>query len=86
MYVKDFAWIITRSGVYFRQIVQQKHPKVKLFLCLINYARRHDEVWGSGGRVPLFLTSVLDGGEWPVSRSGRWETTHGTHFIGGWVE
>jgi len=33
-----------------------------------------------------FLTSALDGGEWSVSRSGRFtpsERTVGTHWIGG---
>jgi hypothetical protein len=29
------------------------------------------------------LTSALDGGEWSVSRLGRF--TPGTHWIGGWV-
>jgi hypothetical protein len=34
------------------------------------------------------LTSALDGGEWSVSRSGRFtprERTPDTHWIGGWV-
>jgi hypothetical protein len=25
-----------------------------------------EDVWGSGGIVPPFLTSALDGGEWPA--------------------
>jgi hypothetical protein len=35
-----------------------------------------------------FLISAIDGGEWLVSRSGRFisgETAVGTHWIGGWV-
>jgi hypothetical protein len=34
------------------------------------------------------LTSVLDGGEWPASRPGRFTLrgkTPGIHWIGGWV-
>jgi hypothetical protein len=44
---------------------------VKLSLCLINQAPLHKDVWGSVGIVPTFLTSALDGGEWSVSRRGR---------------
>jgi hypothetical protein len=40
-------------------------------LCLINYAPRHDDTWGTGGITPPFLTSALDGGEWSASRPGR---------------
>jgi hypothetical protein len=35
-----------------------------------------------------FLTSELDGGEWPTSLPGRFtprESAPGTHWIGGWV-
>jgi hypothetical protein len=39
--------------------------KVKLSLCLINQAPRHENVWGNGGIAPPFPTSALDGGEWP---------------------
>jgi hypothetical protein len=44
---------------------------------------------GSGGIVPLFLTSIIDGGEWSASRRGRFtygERASGTHWIGGWVD
>jgi hypothetical protein len=34
-------------------------------------------------QIHIFLTSVLVGGEWSVSRPGRF--TPGTHWIGGWV-
>jgi hypothetical protein len=36
-----------------------------------------------------FLTSVLDGDEWSVSRPGRFnpmERAPGTHWIGGWFD
>jgi hypothetical protein len=61
--------------------------KVKLSLCL---TKRHTikMYWGSGGVVPQFLTSVLDGGEWSASCPGHFtprERAPGTHSIGGWV-
>jgi hypothetical protein len=37
----------------------------------------------------IFLTSALAGGEWSVSRPGRFtpgERISGLHWIGGWVE
>jgi hypothetical protein len=37
--------------------------QVKLSLCVINEVPRHEDVWGSGGITPPFLTSTLDGGE-----------------------
>jgi hypothetical protein len=39
----------------------------------------------SGGIAPSFLTCALDGGEWSVSRSGRFhpgETSTDTHWVG----
>jgi hypothetical protein len=45
-------------------------------------------MWGCRGIAPPFLTSVLDGGEWSASRSGRFipgEGASGTHWMGGWV-
>jgi hypothetical protein len=38
--------------------------KVKLSLCLVNSAQRHEDVWKSGGIVQPFLTLALDGSEW----------------------
>jgi hypothetical protein len=38
--------------------------------------------------IYIFLTSTLVGGEWSVSRPGRFiseERAQGTHWIGGWV-
>jgi hypothetical protein len=43
---------------------------------------------GSGGIAPPFLTSSLEGGEWSVSRPGRFtpdENSTGTHWLGEWV-
>jgi hypothetical protein len=59
-----------------------------MFLYLINYALRHEDIWGSGGTALLFLTSVLGGGKLLVSRSDRFtpgEVDTGTYWIGGWV-
>jgi hypothetical protein len=39
--------------------------------------------------APLFLTSILDEGEWSASRPGRFnpgDRAPGTHWIGGWVD
>jgi hypothetical protein len=44
---------------------------VKLSLYFIKYALYHEDVWGSGDVAPSFLTSALDGCEWPVSRLRR---------------
>jgi hypothetical protein len=55
-------------------------------LCLIKHC--HEDIWGSGGTAPPFLTSALDGGEWSASRPGRLtpeERTPSTHSTGGWV-
>jgi hypothetical protein len=41
---------------------------LKLSLYLINYALCHEDILGSGGIAPSFLTSSLDGGEWSDSR------------------
>jgi hypothetical protein len=35
--------------------------KVKLSVCLINYAQHHEDAQGSGGIGPTFLISTLDG-------------------------
>jgi hypothetical protein len=43
----------------------------------------------SGGTAPSFLSSAVDGGDWSVSRHGRFtpaEGAPGTHLIGGWAE
>jgi hypothetical protein len=38
---------------------------------MLNYELYHEDVLGSGGIAPLFLTSALDGGQWSASRLGR---------------
>jgi hypothetical protein len=61
---------------------------VKLSLYLINYALCHEDILGSGGTAPLFLTSELYGGDWSNSRLDRFtpeEITPSTHWIGGWL-
>jgi hypothetical protein len=62
--------------------------KVKFFLCLINYAPNHEDIWGNGSIIPSFLTYVLDGGAWLVSRLGNFivvEIVTDFIWIGGWV-
>jgi hypothetical protein len=42
------------------------------------------DVW-----IDIFLTSALAGGEWSVSRLGRFtpgERAFGTHWVGGWMD
>jgi hypothetical protein len=42
----------------------------------------------SGGIAPLFLTSIIDGGEWSASWPGRFtarERVTSTHCIGDWM-
>jgi hypothetical protein len=40
--------------------------------------------WGVEVELHAFLTSVLGGGEWSASCSGRFIPC--THYMGGWVE
>jgi hypothetical protein len=61
--------------------------KLKLSLCFTS-APRHEDVLGSGGIVPAFLTSALDGCEWSALHSGRFtprERAPGTHCVGRWM-
>jgi hypothetical protein len=44
----------------------------------------YEDIWGSGGTAPTFLTSALDVSKWSASRPGR-EIASGTHWIGFWV-
>jgi hypothetical protein len=60
----------------------------KLFVCLINYVPRYEDVWESGRIALPFLISALDGGEWSASRSRRFtprEWVTATHSIRYWV-
>jgi hypothetical protein len=48
----------------------------------------HEDVWGSGGIVPQFLTSALDGGEWSASRPNCFtpeKRAPGNHWTGNWA-
>jgi hypothetical protein len=45
-------------------------------------------MYGSGGIAPFSLTTVLDGGEFSASHSGRFipgKRGTGTHHVRGWV-
>jgi hypothetical protein len=56
--------------------------KVKLSLCLIDYAPHHEDM-GEWSTAPPSLSSALDGGEWSASRSGCFiprEGVSGTTF------
>jgi hypothetical protein len=45
-----------------------KEKKRKLFVTVINYVSRCEDIRKSGGIAPPFLTSVLDVSEWLASR------------------
>jgi hypothetical protein len=63
--------------------------KVKLSLCFLNWAPRHEGVlreWMYSSTHSL--TSALDRGDWSATRPGRFtprEGAPGTHWIGSWV-
>lgn len=59
--------------------------KVKLSLCLDNYAPRHENVWGVNVQLHSFLTSA-GGGDWSALRPGRLpvESAPSTHWRGDW--
>jgi hypothetical protein len=62
--------------------------KVKLSLCLTNYAPRHEDIWRVDVYIHIFLTSALVGSEWSISHPCRFtpeERAPGTRWIGGWV-
>jgi hypothetical protein len=65
-------------GVYFEgKIYEIRWKKVMLSLGIINEAPLHVDEWGLGITTPPFLSSMIDGGEWSVSRPYRctpWET------------
>jgi hypothetical protein len=69
------VWVLWEAGL----LVVKK----KLSLCLINQAPCHEDIWRSGDTAPPFLTSALDGGEWPVSCPSHF--TPRTNWTGGWV-
>jgi hypothetical protein len=45
--------------------------KIQLYLRIFNWALWHEDIRGSGCIALPFLTSVVDGGEWSVSQTGR---------------
>jgi hypothetical protein len=60
----------------------------KLSLNLTTQAPCREDVRGSGGMAPTFLTSALDGGEWSASRLCCFttgETALRTYGTGAWV-
>jgi hypothetical protein len=68
---------------YFCAIVKGKVVPVLDYL-----STNHEDVWGSGGIAPPFLTSALDGDVWSASCPGRFtpsEIVPGAHWIGGWM-
>jgi hypothetical protein len=50
---------------------KDKKPKVKLSMCLINWAPCHEDLLGSGVIVPPFYTSAVHGGQWSASCTCR---------------
>jgi len=54
---------------------------------MLNYHSMKTQ-WGVEVWLHAFLTSILDDGEWPASRSGLFileDILPDTHWIGGWV-
>jgi hypothetical protein len=81
---------ISNLAMILRQYKQKDIYKetLKLSVRLINQALCHEEVWGSGGIAPPFLTSALVGCEWSAARLCRFtpgERAPGTHWIRGCV-
>jgi hypothetical protein len=63
--------------------------KVKLSLCLTNYALHHEGIWWRWRYSSTLFTSALDGGEWSRSRPGRFtpeKRAPDAHWAGGWVD
>jgi hypothetical protein len=70
---------------YSLRLLPNLKKKVKLSVCLINWALLQEEAGMSGGVAPPFLTLALDGGEWTDSHLGRFdprEIALVTHWIG----
>jgi hypothetical protein len=76
-----YAFLISPCMLYVRK-------ETNLSLCF-NLVPRHEGVLGEWKYNSTHsLTSVLDGGEWSVSRPSRFsprERAPGTHWVGGWV-
>jgi hypothetical protein len=62
--------------------------KVKLSLYLTKQGQCQEDIRRNGDVAPPFLTSALDGGQWLVSRPGRFtpgERASCTQWIGDWA-
>jgi hypothetical protein len=66
-YETILKWILKKSVLTNLKLMHIINKKVKFSLCLINQVPFHEDVWGSGGITPPFLTSVLEGGELSAS-------------------
>jgi hypothetical protein len=61
-------WLATHIHKWCRKIVKKKEGKV---VPVLTEAPCHEDVCGNGSMAPRFLTSAIDGGEWPSSCPGR---------------
>jgi hypothetical protein len=79
-------WIfhLQKYSIDFDEIWFRGGKKINLSLCLINGAARHEDVWGSRGIAPPFLTSALNGSEWSVSRPGPRGKSPPCPWMGDW--
>jgi hypothetical protein len=62
---KFYVWVPMWRAPIFGDKCKNKDVPV------LNYALCHEDVWESGGIIPPFFVSALDGGAWSVSRPGR---------------
>jgi hypothetical protein len=68
----EFKGLITsRIGIKYFSPLKVKGKTVKFSLCLINQGQHYEDVSGNGGVASQFLSSALDGGEWPASCPSR---------------
>jgi len=82
---QHYCFYSERNGIVERIQLHKGKGKV---VPVLNYAPRHEDVWGSGGTAPWFLTSALHGGEWSASRakhSTSGQRAPGTHWTGRWA-
>jgi hypothetical protein len=77
--------ITQKTTIRFFAAVKTANLEVK-FISELNYERRLEDVWESGGIAPPFLILALHGGGWSASSPFRVtsrETTLGTHSRSG---
>jgi hypothetical protein len=84
------VWLNFRHCPYFRnaRVATWRWSKGKDVCVRNNFSTISDDIWGSGGTAPPFLTSALDAGEWSASRSCCFipgERVLGAQKKGGWV-